>query len=174
MMHLSIDSLPMPKLEGLLGLSRCPGTGDLILAAGRQGLGNDLEAIRDWGAVGLLTLNETAELEGLGLSALQSEVEGRDLLWWHCPIPDFCAPGRAFESAWDTAALQMREELTAGRRVLIHCLAGLGRTGTVAARLLIEQGVPSETAIQRVRQARPRAIQSDEQFRYLLDQQWKS
>ncbi|MCP1726887.1 ADP-ribosyl-[dinitrogen reductase] hydrolase [Natronospira proteinivora] len=172
-MYLSIDSLPMPALKGVLGLSRCPGTGDLIMSTGHRRLHDDLRAISDWGAVGLLTLNEQTELSWLGLSDLPSQAHAMGLAWWHCPIPDFCAPGRAFESAWQSAGQAIWEELAAGHRITIHCLAGLGRTGTVAARLLIEQGVEPETAIRQVRQARPGAIQSEDQFKYLMAQKWK-
>ena len=52
--------------------------------------------------------------------------------------------------------------------MVVHCLAGLGRSGTVAARLLIELGHDPDEAIRRVRLARPGAIQSAAQEHYLL------
>jgi protein-tyrosine phosphatase len=36
---------------------------------------------------------------------------------------------------------------------LLHCAAGMGRTGTVAACLLKRLGLPKEEALERVRQA---------------------
>ena len=52
--------------------------------------------------------------------------------------------------------------------MLLHCAAGLGRTGTLAARLLIASGCAAAGAIATVRQARPGAIESDAQEEFLL------
>ena len=41
----------------------------------------------------------------------------------------------------------MRSILRRGSDVLVHCRGGLGRAGTIAARLLIELGMKPETAI---------------------------
>ncbi|WP_157269417.1 protein-tyrosine phosphatase family protein [Azohydromonas aeria] len=43
--------------------------------------------------------------------------------------------------------------LRAGDAVLLHCAAGLGRTGSAAACLLKSLGLPTEEALQRVRDA---------------------
>lgn len=44
--------------------------------------------------------------------------------------------------------------LMSGKRVLVHCSAGMNRSGIVAARVLIGQGFSSEKAIEAVRRAR--------------------
>jgi len=45
--------------------------------------------------------------------------------------------------------------------VMVHCLAGLGRTGTILACYLIKhQKISAEEAIQKVREERPGSIQS--------------
>lgn len=44
--------------------------------------------------------------------------------------------------------------LMGGKRVLIHCIAGLNRSGVVSARALIGQGFSAEKAIAAVRRAR--------------------
>jgi ADP-ribosyl-[dinitrogen reductase] hydrolase len=54
------------------------------------------------------------------------------------------------------------------RHVLLHCMGGLGRSGMVAARLLVELGEEPRTAIQRVRAARPGAIETAAQEAYVL------
>ena len=54
--------------------------------------------------------------------------------------------------------------LAAGGRVLVHCVGGLGRSGTIAACLLRSRGVSAEEAIAMVRAARsPRAIETHAQ-----------
>ena len=64
---------------------------------------------------------------------------------------------------------ELRRRLVAGERLVIHCYAGLGRTGLLAARLLIEFGEPPQRAIGLVRRARSGAIQTYEQEAYLRD-----
>jgi thiazole synthase len=60
--------------------------------------------------------------------------------WWHAPIPDGWPPGPDFEDAWATVGEAVRDRLRLGFDVLVHCRGGLGRAGTVAARLLVEDG----------------------------------
>ena len=52
----------------------------------------------------------------------------------------------------------------------VHCAAGLGRTGTLAAQLLVLQGVAPDEAILRVRQARPGTIETPAQEQAVSDQ----
>lgn len=48
-------------------------------------------------------------------------------------------------------------------KVLLHCRGGLVHTGTIAARLLAELGVPAADAVRRVRKAQPGAIETPKQ-----------
>ena len=52
------------------------------------------------------------------------------------------------------AALAVAERVTAGKRVLVHCSAGLNRSGVVSARALMFMGIPVAEAIAMVRSAR--------------------
>lgn len=44
-----------------------------------------------------------------------------------------------------------------GRNVLVHCAAGYGRTGTLAAMVLVDHGLTSTVALERIAAARPMA-----------------
>jgi protein-tyrosine phosphatase len=72
---------------------------------------------------------------------------------WH-PIPDLDAPD--VEAA---AALldELRRRLTLGHGLLVHCGAGIGRSGTIAAGLLVTMGTPVAEAIATVAAHRPMA-----------------
>jgi protein-tyrosine phosphatase len=56
-------------------------------------------------------------------------------------------------SAFRQAVEQVASSLVLGQHVLLHCAAGIGRTGTVAACVLKDLGLPAATALARVREA---------------------
>ena len=55
----------------------------------------------------------------------------------------------------------IQRRITNNEPVMVHCLAGLGRTGTILASYLIKyQNMSADEAIQKVREERPGSIQS--------------
>jgi ADP-ribosyl-[dinitrogen reductase] hydrolase len=57
-----------------------------------------------------------------------------------------------------------------GFDVLVHCKGGLGRAGTIAARLLVELGTDPDVAIRQVRKVRPYSIETAEQAAHVRAQ----
>src|SRR5208283_454491 len=47
--------------------------------------------------------------------------------------------------------------------VLVHCSAGLGRTGVILACYFVAKGLTAQNAISKVRRLRPGSIETDEQ-----------
>jgi len=165
---LRIDSVPT---DGgvLIGLTLCPGkkllhghTGDW-----NRDLQTDLEVIGKWGAGAVVTLLEDHELTTFKVAGLGDAVEAAGMQWHHLPIKDVSIPDGLFEKLWVYSGHRLRGMLAAGAKVLVHCHGGLGRSGTVAARLLIEMGQEPGDAIQRVRKARPGAIETARQEQYV-------
>jgi protein-tyrosine phosphatase len=149
----------------------CPGRCDDQSVYGnnwRRDLAADLDAIRRSHPHLLITLNEPGEFRNLGVPAFESLLAASGLPWRHLPIRDGGVPTAAFERAWQIVGSEARAGLRAGRLVVIHCKAGLGRTGMIAARLLAELGMHPQSAIDAVRKARSfRAIET-QQERHVL------
>lgn len=127
----------------------------------------DLEAIRAWGAFGLITLMEDHELADLRVANLGAACKAHGLEWLHMPIVDGAAPDQRFLFTWSKLSSALAKQLSSGASVVIHCKGGLGRTGTLAALLLQEAGVDPREAMALVRSARPGAIETIEQEEFL-------
>jgi ADP-ribosyl-[dinitrogen reductase] hydrolase len=127
----------------------------------------DLDASSDWGAAAVVTLLEPEELMLLRVESLGQEVLRRNMLWFHLPIVDVSIPSEKFEQEWDVGGEELRSILRGKLDVLIHCRGGLGRAGTIAARLLIELGIEPKKATASVRAARPGAIETSEQEEFV-------
>ena len=148
---------------GRIGITLCPGKSDPAGMSGpwARDLDADLDAIERWGATAVLSLITDTEFDTLCVRGLPGAVRDRHMEWLHAPIPDGWPPGGDFEDAWAVVGEAMRDRLRLGFDVLIHCRGGLGRAGTIAARLLVELGASPDEAIRRVRAARsPYAIET--------------
>ncbi|MCG5247322.1 ADP-ribosylglycohydrolase family protein [Methylorubrum extorquens] len=157
---------------GQIGVTFCPGKVQTDGATGswNRDLATDVKALSDWGATTLVTLIEWHEIAALRVRGIEMECQRHGIEWLHLPIPDVSTPTDAFEAAWATAGEGLRSRLRTGFNIVVHCKGGLGRAGTIAARLLVELGADSKEAMQKVREARPGAIETVEQERHVHGQ----
>jgi len=148
--------------QGRIGVTLCPGKTDPAAMMGPvdRDLPTDLDAIRDWGATAVVSVVTDREVDYLRVPDLGKAVRQRHMEWWHAPIPDGDPPDPTFEQEWAVAGEAIRDRLRLGFDVLVHCKGGLGRAGTVAARLLVELGADPADAIRRVREVRRGAIEN--------------
>lgn len=154
---------------GKIGLTFCRGKkqANAVSGAWDRDLTIDLDAIEAWGAAAVVTLVEPHELESLQVAQLGDEVWARHMAWYHLPIRDVAVPDAAFEEAWQIAGEHLRSLVRHGFGVLVHCKGGLGRAGTIAARLLVELGMDHAAAIEQVREVRPGAIETAAQLEHV-------
>jgi ADP-ribosyl-[dinitrogen reductase] hydrolase len=161
----------VPVGAGLVGLTICPGKrGRSVFGASwERDLDADVRVIREWGAAAVVTLIEDQEFEMLGVQRLPKAVRDAGMEWHHLPIRDVQVPDARFEAGWASAGVLIGDRLRNGGRVLVHCRGGLGRTGIVAARLLVEcAGATPQQALDAVREARPGAVETPEQETWVL------
>lgn len=158
---LQIDTL-LVQPAGRLAMTHCPGrsTRDSRGRAWRRDLQQDVETIHAAGFGTVLSLLSDAELAALGAAGLGAALQRIGLQWRQFPIEDFGVPGPQALPAWRTLQREVLARLHAGEGVLVHCAAGLGRTGTMVATLLKALGDDGDSAIARVRQVRPGTIET--------------
>lgn len=163
-----IDHVRAPG-GGRIGLVRCPGTAcpAVTVRPAAPDTDADLRELQAWRTQGLVTLLEPFELTLLGVEDLGEHVRARGMEWWHLPITDGAAPGRDFEDHWQGAAERLHAILDGDGRIVLHCRAGIGRSGSIAARLLVERGTDPAAALEAVRRARYGAVETGEQERWV-------
>jgi len=172
MIQYSFNELELPN-GGRLGLGCCPGhrlTPPPLRVERRPGsLKDDLKQIAAWKPHMMLSLMEEPELASAGapVTVLAQELTSHGVDWRHLPICDLGAPDERFETVWVDLWPNLDRLLQQRGRAFIHCYAGLGRTGTVAALILMQYGANASDALRTVRAARPGSIQSMEQEHYL-------
>lgn len=166
---LQIAAVSAGQDSGKIGITFCPGKKQSAAMTGSwsRDLTLDIRAISDWGACVVVTLIEDHEFAALGVADLGAKVSQRHLEWLHLPVPDVSIPGERFETAWTEVGEGLRARLRDGFNIVVHCKGGLGRAGTIAARLLVELGQKPDTAISAVRAARPGAIETSAQAEYV-------
>src|SRR5258707_3606226 len=93
-------------------------------------------------------------------------VEDAGLLLFHVPVLDMEAPT---QEQFDRCVKAIDRANANEMGVVVHCGAGLGRTGAVLAAYLVSKGASPETAISRIRSLRPGSIETQEQEEAIVE-----
>ena len=131
--------LPLPdEIPGRLWLQSMPGRREPWPAFLDEARLNQLNLV-----VCLNPLEEVAELSPTYHKAV---AQGRlPFRWLHVPMRDFGLASDA--AAFRQGVEQIAQGLRLGDRALLHCAAGMGRTGTMAACVLNGLGLPAANAL---------------------------
>jgi hypothetical protein len=140
--HGGVDEIPLP-----------PPTPGRLWLCGKHFIGPDVEAALDrTGASTAVCLNERHELDRYPDYVDWLDAHHDRSVWF--PVPDLHAPPL---DALGPLLTRLHDKLGRGEGLLVHCGAGIGRAGTIAAALLISLGVPLDEALATVSANRPMA-----------------
>lgn len=147
-----------------------PRPGKLALASRPRGgdwLEDEMASWRRAGIDTVLSLLILEEEQDLDLTDEAREANARGMEFVSLPILDRQVPDSEAEIA---AALEKLDgDLSSGKNVAVHCRQGIGRTGLVAACLLVTKGWNPETAVKTLSAARGALVPETAEQRRWID-----
>ncbi len=139
-------SIPeLPRLTDFAGVRNFGWTLEGILARGEQPplAPATFDALKAAGIGAVLSLRDYREPPGYHIEDEWALVRRAGLAFAHVPCTDLAAPS---PDALADALRQLDRLVDGGRAVLVHCLAGVGRTGTVTGAWMVSRGWPGDWA----------------------------
>jgi ADP-ribosyl-[dinitrogen reductase] hydrolase len=146
---------------GDLFLSSCPGMGKDLLG--------DIQIIKDLNIKCLISLVEENELYHLGARDLFKELDKINIKWIHFEIINFDIPNLNQYDELNSYIKTISQSILNGENIYIHCMAGLGRTGMIAALILTKLGLSPQQSIKIVRDSRPGSIETEAQENFVCE-----
>lgn len=137
--------LPLPQgVPGQLSLSAMPGRFEPLTAF--------LAAAAQVGPTGIICLANDTEIVTKSTDyALARQLGTLPLPIQNHPIPDYGLPQN--REAFLSLILRLCADLYQGKRLILHCAAGIGRTGLVAHQILMSLGTEPSLAQEEVNRA---------------------
>ena len=176
-----VNFVPSEEVDapGRLGMTFAPGMkADTTHGEWRweRDLGADLRKLKEgFGTDVLVSVMEEHEYREYEISALYEtdEVEGIDILRF--AIQDMGIPDEAESEQYQVFIEDVVDHLLHEKNVVVHCRGGLGRTGMVAACVLVAlRRHSANEAVDAVREARSGTIQTNKQEEFVgrFEESW--
>ena len=165
---LRIDWLDDRPPGSLVGLTFAPGKRCESTYGFRweRDVDRDLAALVAAGPQALVCLMEDHELAPNGLVDLLPRARAAGLEVLRLPIRDTSVP--ADVARVDELLAAIDDRVSRGARVVIHCLGGLGRTGTIAGCFLVRRGMTAKEALEVLTRVRdPRCPENEAQRAFI-------
>lgn len=165
--HVAFIPAAALPLQGRLGMTIAPGKQNLGMQfLWHRDLPQDLDRLRNhYHTDVLVSLLEAPELTQLNIPHLFSEVEQRGMHSCWFPIPDFSIPETI--QALVPLVEKILSTVEQGQTVVVHCRAGLGRSGLVVSSCLTYLGYSAPAALALVRQIRPGSVETQKQEEFV-------
>ncbi len=165
---IQVDFLPDGEVgtPGRLGMTFAPGMwAGNVRGRWERDLAADMRALeKEYEVNVLVSLMEEHEYRGYRIPELleQDNIGGIEILRF--AIEDMGVPQEAESEKLEAFVQDVVQRLEQGHNVVVHCRGGLGRTGTLAACVLVALGRhAADEAIAAVREARKGTVQTREQ-----------
>lgn len=153
------DVYKFPMKNSFVALSPLPGKVDLDA---------DMKKITDNEITHVVTLVSQEELDKYNVPTLLTRFDEEGIEVLHSPIQDYGLPGH---EQMKTILTWLHKRVKSKQNVLVHCVGGLGRSGTVmAVYAKAYLGKSGEEAIQYVRSIRGQdAVETEQQQEFVIN-----
>tara|TARA_Y100001968_G_C19278629_1_gene678050 strand:- start:77 stop:604 length:528 start_codon:yes stop_codon:yes gene_type:complete len=166
--NFSVSWIPITdNLQPLIGVSACPGKLSAKKGSNKR-LVADLESICRQNVSCIITLATKQEIELLGIGSFNETVKRLGFKHYIEPIEDFSVPRISRTLNIKDLLEKIMSEFKENKKILIHCNAGFGRSGTIAAVLVKLIGGYTDP-IAHLRKYLPGAVETMEQERYICN-----
>jgi len=115
-------------------------------------INDEFAAIHIYGVRHVLSLLENVEAHQVGLEKEEAICEAHGIRFSNLAIADRGVPDDEVEFAKTIKTIL--KEIKSGTDLVVHCRAGIGRTGLVAAAVLVANGSKVDEAFEKVSEAR--------------------
>ena len=132
---LRVDWIPIVGDIGRIGLTLCPGKYQPVASTGgwdRQ-LSIDIATLVELKTDHIVSLVTDEDMEMLRVTELPQEIASQGIDWTHLPFEDSTAPTRKWLKAAKPLFRSLLTSIPEGENLVVHCMGGLSRAGTVVS-----------------------------------------
>ena len=158
--------LTFPETK-FIGISHCPGKYTKDQGSSRQ-LYNDLKSLKHQKVDVIISLTSEIEVESMGIKNFRENMEKFGFIHFVEPIEDFSVPKSDRIKTVNELIKKILDLLKINKSILVHCNAGLGRSGLIVA-LVIKFIGDLKDPVSHVRWYRSGAVETKEQKQFIAN-----